>query len=1072
MHTAGVWFRNRINAGFAVNVGEMLYSSTYDRGEGWSSGDIGKDAVLNASIPDVMVATNGPAPRLVVAASGNTYNARRYRVSINSDSVGGRSLDFMNLGVDTFTFNASTLASGTANLSLTNVTGCSPSVGCPSSDRMVVHKFELTYPRLFNFGGAASFEFNLGPAVSGQYLQITNFNYGSVAPVLYDLTNGLRLTADLSNAPQLRFVLPPSADARRLVLVSQEASNATAVSALQSKTFINYSASGPNTGDYLVISHPYLMTGANPVEQYRAYRASAAGGSYNAKIYLSDEIVDQFGFGIKKHPAAIRNFIRYARNTYPARPKFVFIIGHGINYVHQRTHESGTPADQQNLDRLNLVPTYGWPASDAMLASEPGSSQPLTPIGRLSVVSPDEVNIYLTKVRDNELAHATPSPLIADKAWMKNVVHIVGASEDALGNLLLSLIRSYENIIKDTLFGAKVSTFAKTSANSVEQLSNNDLTRLFQEGINIITYFGHSSATTLEYNLDNPENYNNQGKYPVFIGLGCNAGNFFNYNPTRLSTRETISEKYMLAPNRGTIGFLASTHFGIVHYLNIWNTRAYQRLSVASYGKTIGELMVETVADVFQSTTQDDFYARSNAEETALNGDPAIRLFPHARPDYAIEAQLVSTTPSFISVADNSFNVKAKVMNIGRAPGRPIVVELRRQVPNGTTTFTWRDTIPGIRYIDSFSVTIPINPTIDKGLNRISVVVDPDNEISELFETNNGVTKDVMIFEDEARPVYPYNYAIVNQPVTKLTASTANPFSPSKQYRMELDTTERFNSPFLRSQTITSAGGALDFNLNVGLTNGTVYYWRVAPIPASGPFNWNTASFLYQTNSDAGFNQSHFYQHLKTTNQKMTLDSVSRLWNFGTIFQNLFIRQGTWFSSSPQEGSYVVAINSDATQIRLTCWFQSLVFNVFDGRTFRPLKNAQLMAPNGTNPFGEGRYESLSPTCFNQAPKENNFEFRYVDTASRRKAMHFMRNVIPDGSYVVVRSFTVDSVIYPGFPGPTRTCGQRIRLYTEAANRSITISKHLVSTVLILSTGSETGLLFTKRAIHPLRRSG
>ncbi|HEY6957161.1 MAG TPA: hypothetical protein VI385_18035, partial [Flavisolibacter sp.] len=40
MYTAGKYFRDRLNPGYAVNVGEYMYSSSYDKGEGWSSSDI------------------------------------------------------------------------------------------------------------------------------------------------------------------------------------------------------------------------------------------------------------------------------------------------------------------------------------------------------------------------------------------------------------------------------------------------------------------------------------------------------------------------------------------------------------------------------------------------------------------------------------------------------------------------------------------------------------------------------------------------------------------------------------------------------------------------------------------------------------------------------------------------------------------------------------------------------------------------------------------------------------------------------------------------------------------------
>ncbi len=1016
MYTAGTYYRAKINSGYAVNVGENMYSSSYDRGEGWSSADIGKNGNITTTLNNLNVFSGGPAAKLIVGASGNAINPRRYRVTINADSVAGKTLDFFSHSSDTFSFNLATIATNTAAITLENITNCGATGICPPSDRMVVHRFEINYPRQFNFDGANSFEFSLPASATGNFLQISNFGYGAATPVLYDITNGKRYNADMTAAPLLKFALPPSPSERNLVLASVDAAHTNTVAVLQARNFINYS-NPANVGDYLIISHPLLMTGGanNPVEDYRAYRSSAVGGGFNAKIYLADELIDQFGFGIKKNPAGIRNFIRFARNTYPVAPKNIFIIGHGVNYRDHRAIESASAVDQQNLERLDMVPPFGWPASDALLAADPGSSQPKTPIGRLSVVTPQEVTTYLNKVIEFEQAQKTVSPAIADKAWQKNFVHIVGAGDNDLGNLLTGLMRNYEQTIEDTLYGANVSTFSKTSSNAVEQLTSGDLSKLFNDGISVITYFGHSSATTLEFNLDNPENYNNQGKYPMFIGLGCNAGNFFNYSPNRFITKETISEKYVLAPNRGTIGFIASTHFGIVHYLDTWNARAYKRIAHTSYGKSIGQIMLDAIEDVFNVTTQEDFYARANAEETALHGDPAVTLNPHPKPDYVIEPQMVKTSPAFISVADANFKVDVKVMNIGKAPKNFIVVEVKQQLPNGNTFIVKRDTIAGVKYMDSLSVTVPINPSLHKGLNKITVTVDPDNAVNELFETNNSVSKDVMIFEDEARPIYPYNFAIINKVTTKFTASTANPFSPSKQYQMEIDTTELFNSSFKQSLTISSKGGLMEFAPAINFTDSTVYFWRVAPVPASGPFAWNTASFIYLPNTDPGFNQSHLHQHFKSSGQRIALDSASKLWKYGKIDQNLFIRNGTWVTSGTQEGAFSVAINADPV-IRLTCWFQSLVFNVFDGGTLKPLFNEHLSAANATYPTGLGLFNSATPSCLGQAIKKWNFEYRYTDTSSRRKIMDFMSTGIPDGSYVVVRSFTLDPASFPSFP--------------------------------------------------------
>ena len=55
-------------------------------------------------------------------------------------------------------------------------------------------------------------------------------------------------------------------------------------------------------------------------------------------------------------------------------------------------------------DQLNLVPTFGNPASDILLSSPYGSIVPNIPIGRLSVISGNEIGNYLQKIKEYEAA--------------------------------------------------------------------------------------------------------------------------------------------------------------------------------------------------------------------------------------------------------------------------------------------------------------------------------------------------------------------------------------------------------------------------------------------------------------------------------------------------------------------------------------------------------------------------------------------------------------------------------------------------------------------------------------------
>src|SRR5690606_23217464 len=183
---------------------------------------------------------------------------------------------------------------------------------------------------------------------------------------------------------------------------------------------------------------------------------------------------------------------------------------------------------------------------------------------------------------------------------------------------------------------------------------------------------------------------------------------------------------------------------------------------------------------------------------------------------------------------------------------------------------------------------------------------------------NNFITKDVFIYEDDIRTVYPYNYAIINKQNIKLAASTANPLSESKQYLLEIDTTALFNSAFKKTQTKTTTGGVLEFEPGFSFINNTVYYWRVAIATTSGTPNWNMASFVYLADSEPGFNQSHFYQHTKSSLQDLKLDSVSREWQSGKINQNLFIKNTVFGVGGDQESDFLVSVNGDP-YIRSAC---------------------------------------------------------------------------------------------------------------------------------------------------------
>ncbi len=1011
MNILATHYRNKINPGFAAVVGEYVYSSSYDMGEGWTSNDIavGAGNALSNVFTDINLFPSGPAATFRFAASGNALNGRKVRVKFFNTVIVDTAMDYFeylkktvtNIPIATFT-SPDFLTVSVENVSST------------STDRMVVSFLEIKYPSKFNFNNQKSFYFEMPATATGNYLVIDNFNYGSVAPILLDLITGSRYTADISVPGKVRIVLPASAASlRKFVLLSQDAANVTAVTALTQRNFINYSLPA-NQSNYLIISHSSLFNngaGQNYVDQYRAYRNSAAGGNYNAKVYDVEQLNDQFGFGIKNHPATVKDFLIYTKTNFAQVPKYAFIIGRGVTYLDYQYIK-----DYPAASKLALVPTFGYPASDILLASDYNSFVPDIPVGRLSVVNGNEISNYLEKMKQYEQAQALPSQTVADKAWMKNVAHIIGGKDVTESDLFNYYMNGFKQIIVDTFYGARVETFSKSSAATVQILASQRIEDLFKEGLSMITYFGHSSANTLEFNLSSPENYNNQGKYPFFNVNGCTAGNNYTADTMRLYGSLSISEKYVLANNRGSIAFFASTHLGIPPFLNNYQTLLYKSLSVNRYGQGAGDVIKKSIQDLGGANPNLDFFTRMHLEEMNLNGDPALKINPHPKPDYVIEESMIRVSPNIVSVADNTFAIDVKMLNIGKAINDSIRVTVRRTLPDNSSSFIFDKKIAAPKYADSIKITASINPITDKGLNKITVMLDADNKVDEMSETNNTVSKEFFIFEDEVRPVYPYNFSIVNNQNAKFYGSTANPFTNgARQVIMEMDTTELFNSPFKKTFNTTTSGGIVEFAPSVNYTDNIVYYWRIAMQPTSGPIVWNGASFIYLQNGGTGFNQSHYYQFTKNNYSQINLDN-NRVFNFNIASRNLMIRTGLY----PYYDYDRIDVSLDFAKLEnYGCKYNTLQFYVFDSSTLQPMPNF--------NTAGSGQFGSW-PVC--SRPTRYFFEFPYGDPVYRKRAMDFI-DAIPAGKYIGITNLgiTSNTSFINSWQNDTTTLGSGNSLY-------------------------------------------
>ncbi len=979
--------RDAINGGFAAVVGEYVFSSSFDKGEWWDSYEFSPTQVKDHLSDSLYVNTSGPAAKFKIGVVGNSLTVRNVLVTINGTNVTNNQLDYFNDAVFENT-NVPLSAIAPQNIALFQFTTDYPY----PEDRCVYNFIELTYPRNFNFGGYRNFSFELQGTTSPKYIEIKNFVSDGIPPVLYDMQNNERFIGDISDPTKVRFALPAAATAtRKLVLASYGATNIRTIPTIQTRNFINYSTVATQ-GDYYIITHPTLhvpIGGVDQIDAYKQYRSSTDGGGYNVKIIDIGELYDQFAFGIAYHPSSIRNFTRFCRNVMTIKPKFFFLVGKGVAYQDYRFSGRDT---MPGSPRIMLVPTFGSPASDNLLCTDPGEFYAKTPIGRLSVVSGLEIKHYLDKVKQYEQVLQISPQTIDGKGWMKTVVHCIGGGDPYTSQLLTGYMAGFEAIIEDTLYGANVFTFVKSTASNVEQITNAELSRLFTEGIGILTYFGHSSANTFEFNLNDPEGYNNTGKYPVFIVNGCNSGNLFIYDTLRTTSNLSLSERYVLSDQHGSIAFFASTHWGLPYYLNIITKQLYTNISSTDYGAPLGDVLLKSTYGMLTAAGPSDYFARQHAEQSTLHGDPAVRMYAHPKPDHTIEAPLLKITPSFISIAETSFKVDAKFLNIGRAIQDSVNLEITRTFPDGSKVTVLKKRVRGIRWSDSLSVDVPINPLTDKGLNKITATVDSTNEVGEMTELNNSVTKEFYIFEDEARPVMPYNYAIVTNPLQKLYFSTANPFSAPKTYLVEIDTTELFNSPIKVNKTVVSPGGVAEVTTGMTYRDSTVYYWRVAPQPTTGSPVWNISSFIFLANSAQGFNQSHLYQYQRNGFLDKGV-SQAEGFQYANISRAVKVRTGlvSFFDFDRIDVSL-----DDEVQDIYTLGGNHWKIMAFDPTTLRPIVNDR---PNKFDSYYYPGFDGLKSFEYELTPGGDAL---HSGSEARKQMMNTLLDSIPDGYYVYI----------------------------------------------------------------------
>lgn len=963
--TTGVYYTNSLFK--RQNSVDVSYS--WFNGEGFATSP---NANLPVAFGPKKLLTGGPDAMLTIRYACG-LGAHDFRLSWNDSLLAGA--NFNGWGI-----RQHDVAVPAAWLKTNNTARLQSASG--GTDRAAVAGVFLRYPRLFDFENTTAADFILDAGTDAKYLEIQAFNASGAAPLLYDIGNRLRIETKVEGG-LVKVLLPAAANERRIWLTNPT-NGIKSVNSIQPVQFRDYSA---ENATYIILSNKALfkdpINNADYVAEYADYRRSPAGGNHKVVVVDINELYEQFAYGIRYHPLAARNFIQFVLKKWDA-PRNLLIIGKGLDYNTFRT------SNAQNLltDSLFYVPTYGTPGADQLLVMrEKKLSDPMLAIGRLAVVKPSEIRDYLNKIIEHEQAYTSAPQTLEGKAWMKRVIHNSGGLSGESG-IIKQYTQGMADEISQSRVGAEVYTYYKTSNDPIQLSSYEQMLELLNGGVSIWMIYGHSSPNAVDFDIGTPSVYNNQGRYPLMMIMGCFSG-------LCSTTQKGIGEQFVLAPDRGAIAYLASVNYSFIDALKTFGQRYYERMGGVDYGSSIGEIFQNTVEDLNKSG-----YGALVAllHQNLLQGDPAVK--PHFYPgaDYVIDPQSVKFDPNPVSLEQPVVKLDFDVVNLGENTGGAIPLQIDQRLPGNLVLNRRTDTIQAPPFRQKHSYNLPTTGS-QIGFNRFLLGLDPQNTVTEqpaAAEFNNDLSDasgqpgvDVYFFADDVSPVAPYNFGIVRQKEATLQASTLNLSAAPMRYLFELDTLEKFSSPFKKTGQVFQGGGLLEWKPPVQLHDSTVYYWRVARDSLiNGQIPWRNHSFICLPGSAPGWSQSHFGQYaqgqfvnLQAVDSTRRLEFVDNAGFISTTVAYRNVNRYPGFQNVYYEG-----------------FFGDYNFNVqgiYRGVTMMVQNpNTGHILPNLPG----------SPYNLTANPKPL-FSFDTQDSLQRVSLMDFIENQIPDGFIVGLLAF-------------------------------------------------------------------
>ena len=196
-----------------------------------------------------------------------------------------------------------------------------------------------------------------------------------------------------------------------------------------------------------------------------------------------------------------------------------------------------------------------------------------------------------------------------------------------------------------------------------------------------------------------------------------------------------------------------------------------------------------------------------------------------------------------------------------------------------------------------------------------------------------------MLSHEWTKNLYPINFGIVNTQEATLAFQTTDLLSDEREFVLEVDTLNSFDSPF--KQQFTVKGKVLArYQVSLLDSDTLAYYWRtkLAQPLSNESSEWTESSFTFIPDGPEGWAQVHFPQYLHHKTLGLVQDAAQRRINFQETVTDVDIR--TFGSNHPALNTDVsIKINNEEfnlTQQGFICRDNSLNLIAFDKNSATP----------------------------------------------------------------------------------------------------------------------------------------